>query len=168
MHWHSFRWPQCCCSVLVTLLMVAAVSTVDCIKVRVWTNVTASDFVYPEVDPRSDFGIDALMERPSLGIAISGGGWRAAALAYGWLRALHLMNITHKAQYISANSGATWVTTPYAYTKTPLNRFFSPYFEPHNLTTSRLSMSLTPGSWGSRVAGKTLLLGALGNPGKPQ
>ncbi|WIA39163.1 hypothetical protein OEZ86_005290 [Tetradesmus obliquus] len=95
---------------------------------------------------------------------MSGGGWRAASLAYGWLRALHLMNITNKAQYISANSGGTWVTTPYAYTNTPMARFFSPYFEPQNLTTARLSMSLTPGSWGSRVAGKSLLLGAIGNP----
>jgi hypothetical protein len=74
------------------------------------------------------------------------------------------MNITNKAQYISANSGGTWVTTPYAYTNTPMARFFSPYFEPQNLTTARLSMSLTPGSWGSRVAGKSLLLGAIGNP----
>lgn len=78
---------------------------------------------------------------------------------------MHLqMNITTKAQYITANSGGTWVTTPYAYTSAPMSRFFSPYFEPHNLTTSRLSMSLTPGSWGSRVAGKTLLLGMLGDP----
>lgn len=76
------------------------------------------------------------------------------------------MNITQKSQYISANSGGTWVAVPYAYTNAPMSRFFSPYFEPHNLTTSRLSMSLTPGSWGSRVAGKTLLLGAIGNPSK--
>lgn len=54
---------------------------------------------------------------------------------------------------------------PYAYTAAPLNRFFSAYFEPNNLTTARLSTTLTPGSWGMYAAGKTLLNGALGNPG---
>jgi hypothetical protein len=61
------------------------------VKVRVWTNVTDADFVHPELDPESDFGIDMLLDKPSLGISMSGGGWRAASLAYGWLRALHLV-----------------------------------------------------------------------------
>lgn len=68
-----------------------ALETVGAIKVRVWTNVTDSDFIYPEIDPGSDYSIDMLIDKPSLGIAISGGGWRAASLAYGWLRALHLV-----------------------------------------------------------------------------
>lgn len=74
------------------LLFAMVFSPAHCIKVRVWTNVTDSDFIYPEIDPASDYSIDSLMEKPSLGIAISGGGWRAASLAYGWLRALHLVS----------------------------------------------------------------------------
>lgn len=75
------------------------------------------------------------------------------------------MNVTTKAQYISTTSAGAWVAVPFAYTSTPLSRFFSPYFEPQNLTTARLSTTLTPGSWGMYAAGKTLLNGALGNPG---
>jgi hypothetical protein len=77
------------------------------------------------------------------------------------------MNITSRAQYISTTSAGAWVTIPYAYTSAPLSRFFSPYYEPNNLTTARLSTTLTPGSWGMYSAGKTLLNGALGNPGAP-
>lgn len=75
------------------------------------------------------------------------------------------MNITSKAQYLSTTSAGAWVAVPYAYTSAPLNRFFSPYYEPNNLTTARLSTTLNPGSWGQYAAGKTLLSGALGNPG---
>lgn len=208
---------------LLLLLALCSSRPGAAIKVRVWTNVTDPDFVYPELNPYSDFGIPALQQKPSLGIAMSGGGLRAAPLAYGWLRALYLvcstpqhatsrdaaaadcaaahhppkrthpgsdapvrtrrhhrgcrcrccthspqMNVTSKAQYLSANSGGAWVAAPFAYTPAPLSRFFSPYFEPANLTTTRLSMSLTPGSWGSAAAGKSLLLGAIGNPGEQQ
>lgn len=75
------------------------------------------------------------------------------------------MNVTSKAQYLSTTSAAAWVVVPYAYTSAPLKRFFSPYLEPNNLTTARLSTSMTPGSWGQYSSGKTLLNGALGNPG---
>lgn len=134
------------------------------VKVYVFTNVTSPDYTYPEISPDSQFYISSVQQKPSLGIAISGGGWRAAALGYGWLRAMHLMNITTSAQYLSTTSAGAWAAVPYAYTAAPLNRFFSPYFEPNNLTTARLSTSLTPGSWGMYAAGKTLLNGALGNP----
>jgi hypothetical protein len=61
-------------------------------KVFVFTNVTTPDYVYPEINPESQFFISKLQQKPSLGIAISGGGWRAAALGYGWLRAMHLVS----------------------------------------------------------------------------
>lgn len=80
------------CAPWVTLLLLSSVLwQTQGVKVRVWTNVTDADFIYPELDPGSDFGIDMLLDKPSIGIAMSGGGWRAASLAYGWLRALHLV-----------------------------------------------------------------------------
>jgi hypothetical protein len=83
----------CSCAPWVTLLLLANVLwQTHAVKVRVWTNVTDAEFVYPELDPRSDFGIDMLLDKPSVGISMSGGGWRAASLAYGWLRALHLVS----------------------------------------------------------------------------
>lgn len=83
-----------CMALLLTTITVQH-QTCAAIKVRVWTNVTAPDFTWPEVDPASDFGIASLELRPSLGIALSGGGLRAAALAYGWLRTLHMVRVIY-------------------------------------------------------------------------
>lgn len=71
------------------------------------------------------------------------------------------MNITHEAQYLSANSAAGWAAVPYAYSTAPLSRFFSQYFEPHNLTVPRLS-NASLGSWAHFASGKNLR--ALGSP----
>lgn len=43
-------------------------------------------FTYPEVTPSSTYYIQAVASRPSLGISISGGGFRAATLALGFIR----------------------------------------------------------------------------------
>jgi hypothetical protein len=56
--------------------------------VHVWTGTDGADFVYPEQSD-GDFGMPALTEKPNFGIAVSGGGYRATTLAYGWLRAMH-------------------------------------------------------------------------------
>jgi hypothetical protein len=79
-------WP------LLLLLLAAGCSPVQATKVHVCTNATNPDFIYPEINPSSQFYISSLLQKPSLGIAISGGGWRAAALGYGWLRAMHLVS----------------------------------------------------------------------------
>lgn len=86
---------QCSCALMAMVLLAAAIRGAHGIKTRVWTNATDKDFVYPEQDLGSDFGIDMLVDKPSLGIAVSGGGWRAASLAYGWLRALHLVGAVY-------------------------------------------------------------------------
>lgn len=70
----------------------------EAVRVHIFTNVTAPDFTYPEINFESPFYISNIQGKPSLGIAISGGngGWRAAALGYGWLRALHLVSVLSK------------------------------------------------------------------------
>ena len=37
----------------------------------------------------TEFAMPSLKSKPNFGICVSGGGMRAAALAYGWIRALH-------------------------------------------------------------------------------
>ena len=37
----------------------------------------------------TQFGIPALQGKANFGVCVSGGGMRAASLAYGWVRALH-------------------------------------------------------------------------------
>jgi hypothetical protein len=62
--------------------------------------------------PCADF--PQIIQKPDFGIAISGGGLRAAALGLGWLRALNEAGdgLLTKARYISVNSGGSWVTEP--------------------------------------------------------
>jgi hypothetical protein len=82
-------------AVLLLLLAAASAPPAAAVKLHVWTNVTAADFAYPEISSGSQFAVESLLQKPSLGIAFSGGGsggqWRAASLAYGWLRALYLV-----------------------------------------------------------------------------
>lgn len=70
-------------------LLVLPCSTA--LKINIWTNATDSTFLFPETSGSSDFGIQELIHKPSLGIALSGGGWRAAPFAYGVLRGLYLV-----------------------------------------------------------------------------
>lgn len=79
---------------LLLLLLLAQTHSSQATPVHVFTNATAPDYLYPEINPDSQFFINKLQQKPSLGIAISGGngGWRAAALGYGWLRAMHLVS----------------------------------------------------------------------------
>lgn len=90
-HARARSLPAAPLSLLFLLLLLT--SPAAAVKVSVFTNVTAPDYVFPEVNFESQFYISSLHAKPSLGIAISGGngGWRAAALGYGWLRAMHLV-----------------------------------------------------------------------------
>lgn len=82
---------------------------VQAVKVRIITNVTSPDYIYPEINPESQFYISSIQQKPSLGIAISGGGWRAAALGYGWLRAMHL--VSHRIEVVHLNFTASLLDT---------------------------------------------------------
>jgi hypothetical protein len=84
----------------------------DSVNARVWPSGDPPSF--PEIDdPRVK--VPWLSERPSFGIAFSGGGNRAAAAALGQLRALNRLGWLDKARYLSANSGGSWAVWPYTY-----------------------------------------------------
>jgi hypothetical protein len=68
---------------------------------RVWPAGEYPCKVLPQIDMK-----------PNFGVAISGGGMRAAALGLGWLRALNNHGLLTQARYVSVNSGASWVTQP--------------------------------------------------------
>jgi hypothetical protein len=52
--------------------------------------------------------------RDTLGIALSGGGYRSAIFCYGILRGLNQLGVLAKADYISAVSGGSWIAMPFA------------------------------------------------------
>jgi hypothetical protein len=75
-------------------------------KATVWTNVTDGQ-PYPEMGS-GPFSVPALKQRLSLGIALSGGGSRAAALAAGTLRALDLVSTQMRIRAVAGRVRA-WV-----------------------------------------------------------
>jgi hypothetical protein len=43
------------------------------------------------------------------------GGYRAATLALGYVRALHLLGLTSQARYLASNSGGSWFNAAFSY-----------------------------------------------------
>ncbi|UVM36041.1 patatin-like phospholipase family protein [Pseudomonas sp. B21-017] len=60
----------------------------------------------------------------TLGIALSGGGYRSAIFCYGILRGLYELGVLEKIDYISAVSGGAWIATPFAMAEN-LDYFFN-------------------------------------------
>lgn len=53
----------------------------------------------------------------TLGLALSGGGYRSAIFCYGVMRGLHELGLLPKIDYVSAVSGGSWIATPFAMTE---------------------------------------------------
>jgi hypothetical protein len=81
-----------------------------------WSAFTSSSSGLNQPLPASmkypEQGFPHIMSKQSFGIAMSGGGTRAASLGVGWLQALSDSNLLAKARYMSVNSGGSWVTEP--------------------------------------------------------
>ncbi len=50
----------------------------------------------------------------TLGLALSGGGYRSAIFNYGILKGLYKLKLIGKIDYLSAVSGGSWIATPFA------------------------------------------------------
>lgn len=53
-------------------------------------------------------------KKDTLGIALSGGGYRSAIFCYGVLRGLYELGVLARADYVSAVSGGSWIAVPLA------------------------------------------------------
>lgn len=110
----------------------------DSVNVRTW-NTKESPDSFPEVSD-SEVAVPWLASRPSFGIAFSGGGTRSATATIGQLRALTTLGWTDQARYITANSGGSWTSTPYAFLPDHIDeaRFLGPYISPKEMTDEKL------------------------------
>lgn len=52
--------------------------------------------------------------KDTLGLALSGGGYRSAIFCYGILKGLREIGVLDKVDYLSAVSGGSWIATPFA------------------------------------------------------
>lgn len=95
----------------------------DC---KVWTNLNSEHFIYPESIECPEFN-----QKCDVGVALSGGGFRAATCALGTLRGLYLLNLlTSKIKYLSSNSGSGWVVGPLCYFSGDISTFLGSYLPP--------------------------------------
>jgi hypothetical protein len=108
--------------------------------------------------------MDDVKARKRLGIALSGGSSRAAALALGWMRALHQLKVTEKAGYLASNSGSSWFNAPFSFqTSYPVEKFLGPYIPPQELSLAVIDETNigTSGSFASVVSKAEVIRGGL-------
>ena len=125
--------------VLIAVFVDDSEENIHAVAVRTWNLSDTGPSFVPELhDPI--LAVAGLSDRPSFGIAFSGGGTRSASATLGQLRALTALGWMRKARHISANSGGSWVTVPYTYLPMSLSeaRFLGPYIPPHALTDDNL------------------------------
>lgn len=138
---------------LLASLVFVATSNVDTINVRTWDIDGNSAGPPPELADH-ELAVPWLRDRPSFGIAFSGGGTRSAAASLGELRALHDLGWLRRARYISANSGGSWATVPYTYLPVAIDeeRFLGLYIPPEALDDDNLSPSdIDPLAFGTAI-----------------
>uniref|UniRef100_A0A0G4FU63 PLA2c domain-containing protein n=1 Tax=Chromera velia CCMP2878 TaxID=1169474 RepID=A0A0G4FU63_9ALVE len=115
----------------------------------------SSDF--PELS-QGPFGIPSLQEKPSFGVALSGGGYRSCALASGWMRALSLLGVLQKVRYASTTSGSSWWNGAFAYSDVESDEFFSTYLQPEQLSVERILRGPDKGSFEAAIANGSVTL----------
>ena len=127
----------------VLLILVATLwvvwESIDRVNVRVWLVEPGSDTPLPEMAD-AELAVPWLADRPSFGLAFSGGGTRSASATLGQLRALHQLGWLKRARYISSNSGGSWVTIPYTYLPLDIDeqRFLGEYLPPSKVNDENL------------------------------
>ncbi|GFR41221.1 hypothetical protein Agub_g1894, partial [Astrephomene gubernaculifera] len=104
-----------------------------------------------------------LQAKPNLGLALSGGGYRAATLSLGWVRGLHMLGVLPHLRYVSSNSGGSWFNGAMSYGGFPLGPFLGPYSPPANLSRDALGSPslLPPGSFGDTLAKEDIVAKAV-------
>ena len=81
----------------------------------VWrTHDAQSATAMPYVPPERAM-LPELRAKDDLGIAVSGGGGRAAVAALGQFRALRSLGLLERARYVSSDSGGSWFCGPFEY-----------------------------------------------------
>lgn len=117
---------------------------IDDVVVRTWISQADGSLALPELDDVA-LAVPELAERPSFGIAFSGGGTRSASASLGALRALHQLGWLNRARYLSANSGGSWLTVPFTYLPLTIDdrRFLDEYIPPERLSEETLRPATT-------------------------
>lgn len=139
--------------------------------------------VYPEVSD-SAYGMQHIRKKPSLGLAMSGGGFRAATCAAGWTRGLQKtlvqtpqspkaggkneVSVLSQTKYIATTSGGSWFNAALSYTgglkeQVPLDQFLGEVMKPEELGPGVISELPPEGSFDRVLAEHSVLDSLLGD-----
>lgn len=132
---------------LLRLMLAALIGTaalpvqagrLDAMYTRIWDAESRPDH-FPELHDAS-LAVPWLLDRPSLGVAFSGGGTRSATATLGQLRALDALGWVDQIRYFSLVSGGSWAAMPYIYLPADADEetFIGPYWRPQDLNDRRL------------------------------
>ena len=110
-------------------VLYVVIVDVDTVNVRTWV-LDANNGV-PELTD-DELAVPGLRDRPSFGVAFSGGGTRSAAASLGQLRALHELGWLRRARHVTSNSGGSWAIMPYIYLPLAIDQeqFLGDYIPP--------------------------------------
>jgi hypothetical protein len=137
---------------VVSVAYIASVD-VDTVAVRTWNIEKNSEAPLPELAD-DQLAVPWLRDRPSFGVAFSGGGTRSATATLGQLRALTDLGWLRQARYISSNSGGSWASVPYTYLPLAIDekRFLGEYIAPEDLDEKTLRPStIDPMAFGTAI-----------------
>ena len=98
-------------------------------NIKYWPVTEA--FIYPESV--------LLQDKEDVGIAVSGGGVRAAVLAIGWLQVFHELGYLSKVKYVSSISGGSWTSAPMSNYEGNLDTFLGKIIPPEECSVQRLN-----------------------------
>ncbi|GIL48214.1 hypothetical protein Vafri_4897 [Volvox africanus] len=122
--------------------------------VKAWVRGSNGSLLIPEVDD-PQFLVPGLSAKAPVAVCISGGGFRATALALGWLRGLHHMGLLDKVRYLSTISGSSWMGAALCFQKdaAAVKDFLGTYLPPEQCTPEALqNVGVTGKSYAKAVA----------------
>ena len=76
-----------------------------------------------------------------VGVGFSGGGSRAFACTFGWVRGLRDLGLWHSNLTIAGISGAAWFLAPFAYASADEAALLGEFLEPERLSAKRVAAS---------------------------
>jgi len=100
-----------------------------------------------------------LTSKTDVGIALSGGGMRAATLSIGWLQVFHELGVLSKVKCVSSISGGSWTSAPMSsMPHLDVSKFLGSSLPPENCTLQRLEMeSLKDGTHAKVLSDSTFI-----------
>jgi len=121
-----------------SLVILAVLAILNCSSATLNTKAWKSNSEYPTAKDYPEY--ELLKSKPNTAIAFSGGGSRAYTGAFGYLAALHELDLLKNIRYIGGISGGAWAATTFTYVQNVSNDdvFLGKITDPKHITLEGL------------------------------